>query len=108
MLARMADIVAHLRVFPERMRSNLESTRGLVFSGVLLQDLVEHGAAREEAYPLVQAHAMDAWENDKDFRALVSGDARITKFLDAAALEKSFDLQRQLRYVDAIFARLFK
>jgi adenylosuccinate lyase len=107
LLAKMADIVSHMRVFPARMKRNLEATRGLVFSGVVLQDLVELGATREEAYKWVQAHAMDAWENDKDFRALVSADPRITKFLDAAALERSFDLSRQLCYVDALFARVF-
>jgi adenylosuccinate lyase len=107
LLAKMTDIVANMRVFPAQMKRNLEATRGLVFSGVVLQDLVEHGATREEAYKWVQGHAMDAWESDKDFRALVSADPRITKFLDAAALERSFDLSRQLRYVDALFARVF-
>jgi adenylosuccinate lyase len=107
LLAKMTDLVASMRVFPERMKRNLEATRGLVFSGVVLQDLVEHGATREEAYQWVQAHAMDAWDHDKDFRALVSADPRITKYLDAAALARSFDLHRQLRYVDALFARVF-
>jgi adenylosuccinate lyase len=107
MLARMTNIVAHMRVFPERMLRNLESTRGLVFSGQLLQDLVEHGAPREDAYKWVQENAMAAWETDSSFRERVANDARIAKFMDKAALERTFDLQRQLRYVDAIFARAF-
>jgi len=107
LLAKMTDIVANMRVFPERMLRNLESTHGLVYSGVLLQDLVEHGATREDAYTWVQAHAMDAWENDKDFRQLVSSDPRITRHLDAAALEHAFDLKRQLRFADRIFERVF-
>ena len=107
MLARMNDVIENLRVFPERMRRNLEVTRGLVFSGQLLQDLVEQGAPREEAYRWVQEHAMAAWDSDGDFRARVEADARITRFLDKAALEHTFDLKRQLRYVDAIFARVF-
>ncbi len=107
MLARMTDILAQLRVFPERMRRNLEATRGLVFSGQLLQDLVEKGALREEAYEWVQQHAMAAWESDSGFRERVAADPRIGKFLDNNALERAFDLKRQLRSVDAIFARVF-
>ena len=107
MLARMTNIVANMRVFPERMLRNLEATKGLVFSGQLLQDLVEHGAPREDAYKWVQENAMAAWETDSSFRERVAGDSRIAKFLDKTALEKTFDLQRQLRYVDAIFARVF-
>ena len=107
MLARMTDIVAHLRVFPERMRRNLEATCGLIFSGQLLQDLVEKGAPREGAYQWVQENAMAAWESDTSFRERVAADARIGKYLDNAALERTFDLQRQLRSVDAIFARVF-
>ena len=107
LLARMAEIVENLRVFPERMRRNLEATRGLVFSGQLLQDLVEKGAMREEAYQWVQEQAMAAWESETSFRERVERDPRITRFLDKAALELTFDLKRQLRYVDAIFARVF-
>jgi adenylosuccinate lyase len=107
MLARMTDIVAGLRVFPERMLRNLETTRGLVFSGQLLQDLVEKGASREDAYTWVQEHAMASWESDSSFRERVEADPRIAKFLNKAALEHTFDLKRQLRYVDDIFARAF-
>ena len=104
----MTDIVAHLRVFPERMLWNLQATRGLVFSGQLLQDLVERGAPREDAYKWVQEHAMAAWESDTSFRDCVAADSRIAKFLDKAALEFAFDLKRQLYSVDTIFARVFE
>jgi len=107
LLARMTDIVAGMRVFPERMLRNLDATGGLVFSGQLLQDLVEAGAAREDAYKWVQEHAMAAWETETNFQQRVAADPRIAKFLDQAALERTFDLKRQLRYVDAIFARVF-
>jgi adenylosuccinate lyase len=107
LLARMTTIVDKLRVFPERMLRNLEATRGLIFSGQLLQDLVEKGAPREDSYKWVQEHAMAAWESEGDFRARVAADPRIGKFLNVAALQRTFDLQRQLRYVDAIFARVF-
>ena len=103
----MTDIVAGMRVFPERMRRNLDATGGLVFSGQLLQDLVEAGAAREDAYKWVQEHAMAAWETETNFRQRVIADARIKLFLDPKALEHTFDLNRQLRHVDAIFNRVF-
>ncbi len=108
MLARMADILAALRVFPGRMLHNLEATRGLVFSGQLLQDLIEKGAPREEAYNWVQEHAMAAWESDTSFRGRVEADPRIGKFLSKAALQHTFDLNRQLCSADAIFARVFE
>jgi len=107
LLARMTEILANLRVFPERMLRNLELTRGLVFSGQLLQDLVEAGAPREDAYKWVQENAMAAWESDTSFRERVADDARFAKFLNAAALERTFDLRRQLCSVDAIFRRVF-
>jgi adenylosuccinate lyase len=106
-LARMTTIVGEMRVFPKRMLRNLEMTHGLVFSGQLLQDLVEKGMPRDEAYKAVQENAMAAWEEETSFRARVSKDARIQKYLDAKALEHTFDLNRQLRYVDAIFERVF-
>jgi adenylosuccinate lyase len=107
MLAKMATILGDMRVFPERMLRNLESTHGLVYSGQLLQDLVEKGMPREDAYKAVQENAMAAWETDSSFQARVAADARITKYLDTKAQARTFDLQRQLRYVDAIFDRVF-
>lgn len=107
MLHRTTEIVANMKVFPARMRRNLDATQGLVFSGQLLQDLVEHGAPREDAYKWVQAHAMAAWETETSFRDRVTADENIRKFLDDKAITHTFDLQRQLRAVDAIFARVF-
>ena len=107
MLHRTTEIVSGMRVFPERMLRNLNATHGLVFSGQLLQDLVEHGAPREDAYKWVQGHAMAAWESETSFKDRVAADADIRKFLDEKALAHTFDLQRQLRAVDAIFARVF-
>jgi adenylosuccinate lyase len=107
MLAKMTTIIADMRVFPERMLRNLELTHGLVFSGQLLQDLVEKGMPRDDAYKAVQENSMAAWETESSFRDRVAKDSRITKYLDAAALAHTFDLKRQLRHVDAIFARVF-
>jgi len=107
MLHRTTEIVANMKVFTDRMRRNLDPTHGLVFSGQLLQDLVEHGAPREDAYKWVQSHAMAAWESDSSFKDRVAADPNIRKFLDDKALAHTFDLHRQLRAVDAIFARVF-
>jgi adenylosuccinate lyase len=107
MLHRMTEIVANMKVFPERMQRNLDATTALVFSGQLLQDLVERGAPREDAYKWVQGHAMAAWEAETSFRDRVAADANIRKFLDEKALAHTFDLKRQLRAVDAIFNRVF-
>ena len=107
MLHRTTEIVAHMKVFPERMLRNLNATQGLVFSGQLLQDLVEQGAPREDAYKWVQAHAMAAWESETSFQDRIAADANIRKFLDQQALAHTFNLHRQLRAVDAIFLRVF-
>jgi adenylosuccinate lyase len=107
MLAKMTTIIADMRVFPERMLRNLELTHGLVFSGQLLLDLVEKGMPRDDAYKTVQENSMSAWETESSFRERVAKDSRVTKYLDAAALAHTFDLKRQLRHVDAIFARVF-
>ncbi len=107
MLHRTTEIVSNMKVFPARMRRNLDVTQGLVFSGQLLQDLVEHGAPREDAYKWVQGHAMAAWETETSFRDRIAADEDIRKFMDEKALAHTFDLQRQLRAVDAIFARVF-
>jgi adenylosuccinate lyase len=107
MLSRMTMVLGQMRVFPDRMLRNLESTHGLIYSGQLLQDLVEKGMPRDDAYKAVQENAMTAWESDTSFQDRVSQDARITKYLDAKALAHTFDLHRQLRYVDVIFDRVF-
>lgn len=107
LLDKTASLIANLRVYPQRMRENLELTRGLVFSGQLLLDLIQKDVPREEAYLWVQEDAMQAWETGKDFREIVRGDQRILAALSAAELDATFDLKRQLRHVDAIFARVF-
>jgi adenylosuccinate lyase len=107
MLARTVWLISGLRVSPERMRRNLDLTRGLVFSGQLLLDLSAAGMLREEAYRLVQGHAMTAWEQDGDFRAAVESDPAIKQLLKPGALEDTFSVSRQLRNIDQIFMRVF-
>jgi adenylosuccinate lyase len=107
LLDRTRRTVDKLFVYPERMRANLELTRGLIFSGQLLLDLAAKGVLREEAYLWVQRNAMRAWEHGEDFRNLVEADPDIRRTLTPAELDAAFSLPRQLRHVDAIFARVF-
>jgi adenylosuccinate lyase len=107
MLQKTTNVLDTMFVYPERMKSNLESTGGLVFSGQLLLDLVEHGVSREEAYRAVQSHAMRAWKEGLNFRELVLKDKSITSQVPRQQIERAFDLKRQLRNVDKIFARVF-
>jgi adenylosuccinate lyase len=107
MLARTVWLVSGMRVSPERMRRNLDLTRGLVFSGQLLLDLAAAGMLREEAYRLVQGYAMQAWEGDGDFRAMIEQDGTVTRHLSKPALEDTFSVSRQLRNIDQIFQRVF-
>jgi adenylosuccinate lyase len=107
MLARTVWLISGLKVSPDRMKRNLDLTRGLVFSGQLLLDLSAAGMLREEAYKLVQGYAMLAWEGDGDFRSAIESDPIITKHLKPQALEESFSVSRQLRNIDQIFQRVF-
>ena len=107
MLQKTANLLDTMLVYPKRMLANLESTGGLVFSGQLLLDLVEHGMSRESAYRLVQKHAMRAWRKGENFQKLVLGDKSITSRVPRREVERAFDLKRQLRNVDKIFTRVF-
>ena len=108
LLAKTTDVIDTLLVYPQRMLKNLESTGGLVFSGQLLLDLTEHGMSREDAYRLVQKHAMRAWKEDLNFREMVMNDPEITSRVPKKQVAEAFRLDRQLRNVDKIFARVFK
>jgi adenylosuccinate lyase len=108
LLEKTANLIENLLVYPARMVKNLESTGGLIFSGQLLLDLAESGMAREDAYKVVQTHAMRAWREDLIFRDLIANDPAITSRLPPEKLAKSFDLSRQLKNVDAIFERALK
>jgi adenylosuccinate lyase len=107
LLNKTANLVETMFVYPARMLANLDSTRGLVFSGQLLLDLVESGISREDAYRLVQSHAMHAWREGLDFHSLILNDPTITDRVPRAKIEKAFELKRQLKNIDKIFARVF-
>src|SRR5207302_791367 len=108
MLTKTANLIDTMFVYPKRMLQNLESTGGLVFSGQLLLDLAESGMSREDAYRLVQSNAMRAWREGLNFRELVSKEKAISSRVSGSKIERAFDLKRQLRNVDKIFARVFK
>ncbi len=106
LLAKTTNLIEKLLVYPARMMRNLESTGGLIFSGQLLLDLAEAGMSREDAYRLVQGHAMRSWRDDLVFKDEVATDPEITALLTPEKLAKTFDLTRQLENVDAIFVRV--
>jgi adenylosuccinate lyase len=107
MLRRFTRIVRGMVVYPDRMKENLDRSRGVVFSGTVLLELARRGVAREQAYEWVQRNAMRSFHERRDFKALLLADPDLTKVLTAAEIERAFDLDDQLRNVDAIFARVF-
>jgi adenylosuccinate lyase len=107
LLAKTIWLIDGMRVYPERMLKNLESTHGLIFSGQLLLDLAAAGMLREQAYRVVQSHAMRAWESDGNFRASIESDKEILSFLSLAQIQEAFSVGRYLVHVDRIFARVF-
>jgi adenylosuccinate lyase len=108
LLHKTENLVDKLLVYPARMLKNLESTGGLIFSGQLLLDLAESGMSREDAYRLVQSHAMRSWKEGLTFREEVAKDPAITARLTPEKLAHAFDYTRQLANVDAIFNRVLQ
>ncbi len=107
MLRRFTRIVRGMVVYPERMKENLNRSRGVVFSGTVLLELARRGISREQAYEWVQRNAMQSFHEQKDFKSLLLADADLMKVLTPVEVAKAFDLDDQLRNVDAIFARVF-
>ena len=107
MLQKAASLIDGLIVYPDRMLENLNATRGLIFSGQLLLVLTQAGVAREEAYEWVQRNAMKTWDEDADFKSLISTDKDITTQLTQERIDAVFSLENYLRNVDKVFARVF-
>jgi len=107
MLHRFTRIVRGMTVNTDRMRHNLDLGKGLVFSGQLLLELTARGMRREDAYRVVQAHAMEAWKHSGDFRKLIQDDPEIGKTLTQDEIDEVFRLERYFDHVDTIFARVF-
>jgi adenylosuccinate lyase len=107
MLRRFTRIVTGMAVYPDRMKENLERSRGVVFSGTVLLELARRGISREQAYEWVQRNAMKSFHEKKDFKSLLLADQDVRNVLTSADIDKAFDLNDQLRNVDAIFGRVF-
>jgi len=108
MLNRFAGIIDNLVVYPKRMAENLNHLKGLIFSQQILLALAESGATRENAYQMVQKQAMRAWEEKKDFKELILNDNSICEHLSMKKIEEIFDVSYHLKYISAIFDRVFK
>src|SRR5688500_1278974 len=107
MLRRFTRIVSGMVVYPDRMKQNLERSRGVVFSGTVLLELARRGVSREQAYEWVQRNAMRSFHEQRDFKTLLLADDDLTRVLPPDEVRRAFDLSEQLRNVDAIFARVF-
>jgi len=107
MLRRLTKIIAGMVVYPERMMENLGRSRGVVFSGSVLLELARHGVSREQAYEWVQRNAMRSFKEGREFKELLLADVDVMKVLTPAQVQETFDLNTQMRNVDAIFDRVF-
>ena len=107
MLDRLTFVVRNMKVYEEKMLQNLNLSRGLIFSESVLICLVDKGLTREAAYALVQRNAMKAWEDGKDFKEVLLSDAELCEHLPGVEIERCFDVKNALRWVDAIFDRVF-
>ncbi len=107
MLHRLASIIRNMVVYEQKMLDNLNLSRGLIFSEAVLIRLVDKGLTREDAYAIVQRNAMKAWEEGTQFKGVLMQDSELLKHLSSSEIESAFDLGHALRWVDAIFARVF-
>jgi adenylosuccinate lyase len=108
LLSKTIWLIDGMRVYPARMQQNLESTKGLIFSGQLLLDLAAAGMLREQAYKTVQTHAMRCWEEGGDFYNTVRSDDQILSYLSVEKIDEAFSVSRQLANVHRIFVRVFQ
>jgi adenylosuccinate lyase len=108
MIRRFTRIVSGMVIYPERMKQNLERSRGVVFSGTVLLELARRGVSREQAYEWVQRNAMRAFHEQRDFKELLLADDEVTRVLSRTEIERAFNLNEQLKHVEHIFARVFQ
>jgi adenylosuccinate lyase len=106
-LGRLAGVIDKLVVYPANMKKNLDLLGGLVHSQRVLLALTQKGAAREDAYRLVQRNAMKAWQGGGEFLTLLKADKDVRKYLSDKELSAHFDLDFHFSHVDAIFRRVF-
>ena len=107
MLHRMTRILDKLLVYPKNMRANLDKLKGLIFSQQVLVALVEAGVSREDAYRIVQEQAMLVWQGKGSFKDLILKESTIREYLDEEKIKEIFDVSYHLKYISAIFSRVF-
>jgi len=107
MIHRLTSVIRNMKVYEGKMLENLRKSRGLIFSESVLIRLVDRGLTREQAYVLVQRNAMEAWREGSDFKDKLLGDPEIVQYLSRDEVEAAFDTGHALRWVDAIFDRVF-
>src|SRR4026209_2641183 len=108
MIRRCTRIVSGMVIYPDRMKENLERSRGVVFSGTVLLELARRGVSREQAYEWVQRNAMRAFHDKREFKDLLRADEDIKRVLSRGDIERAFDLDEQLKHIDHIFQRVFQ
>ena len=106
MLKKMTGLIDKLIVYPKNMRQNMEKTGGLIFSQNVLLSLTRKGVSREDAYRIVQKHAMQTWETNKDFKTLLKGDTEIMTLLNVDDIDALFDLNKVMININKIYKRL--
>jgi adenylosuccinate lyase len=107
MLHRFTDLVKNLVVYPERMLANLNMTKGVIFSQMVLLKLIERGMSREDAYRVVQRNAMRSWNEGTDFQLLLLKDKEVMSYMNAKDIEDAFRIDNFLRHIGFIFKRVF-
>ncbi len=105
MLVQFINVMEKLNVYPERMKRNIQLTRGLVSSQQVLLALVKRGYTREQAYAIVQRNALNAWKNEANFRQLIEADPDVTKLLTLEEIEECFNLSYHMKNVNYILKR---
>jgi adenylosuccinate lyase len=105
-LSIFTSVMGGLQVYPQRMKKNIELTKGLIFSQRVMLALIDKGLSRQKAYELMQRNAMKAWKGNKNFLSLLKADPEVTATLPPRELEPLFDVQYYLRYIDEIFKRV--
>lgn len=106
MLNRLGNIIKNLTVFPENMKRNMQSTYGVPFSGRVMTKLIDKGLSREQAYDTVQPRAMQAWEEQRSFKAIIESNDTIREYLNQEEIDDCFNPAWHLKHVDTIFTKL--
>jgi adenylosuccinate lyase len=107
MLQKFTNLISNLNIYPERMKENIEKTKGLIFSQKIMLGLTEKGLSREEAYRIVQGISMQVWQGQAEFEKLLSEDPEVGQYLTKSEIEEYFDYQIYLKNIDLIFFRVF-